>query len=118
MQSYPKRQIIPRQRAVVAISARDEGDWIGRCLRALALQTRLPLAVLLLLNNCTDATAAIARPLFGHMPYRLHTRTHMFPPSEANAGNDDALECELTEVLDRIASKADPDFTSGTRLHC
>ncbi len=176
MQSYPKRQIIPRQRVVVAIPARDEADWIGQCLRALALQTRLPLAVLLLLNNCTDATAAVARSLFGHVPYRLHIRTHMFPPSAANAGNarrlamqsaaelagpegvllttdadtvvandwiernllalsagadlvcgrvaldpadaahipahlhaDDALECELTEVLDRIASIVDPD---------
>jgi glycosyltransferase involved in cell wall biosynthesis len=165
-----------KRATIVAIPAKNEADRIGPSLSALALQTRKPDAVLLLLNNCTDNTAAIARTLSARLPYRLQLRTITFPPSVANAGNarrlamecaaglaggdgvlmttdadavvapdwvernllaiaaganvvcgrvmvdaieaariplhlhaDDALECELTAVLDRIAARLDPD---------
>jgi hypothetical protein len=176
MQPCPKRHSVCEQPIVVAIPARDEADWIGRCLSALARQTRQPQAVLLLLNNCTDTTAAIVHSLSGKLPFRLHIQTHTFKVSSANAGSarrlamqsaavlagpdgvllttdadtvvaadwiersllalsegadlvcgrvsldpadaafiprhlhaDDALECELTELLDRIADILDPD---------
>lgn len=72
---------------VVAIPARNEAARITNCLLALARQTRRPDGVVLLLNNCTDATEAIARRLASHLPYRLHVVCHTFPPALANAGN-------------------------------
>jgi hypothetical protein len=167
---------LQKARIVVAIPARNEAEWIGRCLRALRRQTRKPDAVVLLLNNCTDRTAVIANVLSGRLPYRLHIRCHTFPLPTISAGNarrlamqiaaqiggpdgillttdadavvandwiernllslasgadlvcgrvsldpveagliplhlhvDDALECELTELLDAIAAILDPD---------
>ncbi len=50
-----------RKPIVVAIPARDEAQRIGRCLHALARQTVPADHVVLLLNNCTDNTAAAAR---------------------------------------------------------
>jgi GT2 family glycosyltransferase len=77
---------IRKVRVVVAIPARNEAEWIGRCLRALRRQTRKPDAVVLLLNNCTDGTAAIANVLSSRVPYRLHIRSHTFPASTVSAG--------------------------------
>jgi glycosyltransferase involved in cell wall biosynthesis len=160
---------------VVAIPARDEEDRIGACIQALARQTRRPDAILVLLNNCTDRTEAVARGLASSLPCVLRIIPHAFPPHGANAGNarrlamhqaahiagsnaallttdadtivaddwvdrnvaalqagadavcgrvhldameaalipshlheDDALECELTELLDKIACILDP----------
>ncbi len=50
-----------RKPIVVAIPARDEAQRIGRCLHALARQTVPADHIVLLLNNCTDSTAAAAR---------------------------------------------------------
>ena len=161
---------------VVAIPAKNEAERIGCCLLALALQTVKPDSVVLLPNNCSDGTAAIANGLALQLPFRLHIRCHTFPPPIANAGNarrlamlhaaelagpdgvllttdadgvvaadwiernllamkagaelvcgrvvldpldaalipshlhaDDALECVLTDLLDRIAHQLDPD---------
>lgn len=51
-------------RAVVVVPARDEAQRIARCLRALAAQRGIArerlLAVVLVLDRCTDATEAIA----------------------------------------------------------
>jgi hypothetical protein len=89
--------------AVVAIPARDEADRIGRCLQALALQSRHPDAVLLLLNNCNDLTETIARNLSAALPFTLHIVCHTFPPAEANAGNARRLAMRLA------AERAGPD---------
>jgi glycosyltransferase involved in cell wall biosynthesis len=164
------------RRAVVAIPAKDEARCINPCLAALARQTREPDAVVLLPNNCTDDTAAVAAAMSSSLPYRVHIHCREFPPPLANAGTarraamqlaaelagrdgillttdadtvvandwiernlqaisvgadlvcgrvaldaaeallipshlhaDDALECELTELLDRIAAELDPD---------
>jgi hypothetical protein len=161
---------------VVAIPAKNEAERIGFCLLALALQTVKPDIVLLLPNNCSDGTAAIASGLALQLPFRLHIWCHTFPSPLANAGNarrlamlraaelggpdgvvlttdadgvvagdwiernllaikagaelvcgrivldpmdaglipphlhsDDALECELADLLDRIADQLDPD---------
>ena len=162
--------------AVVAIPARNEADLIRGCMLALARQTRLPDAVLLLLNNCGDLTETIAHRLSASLPFELHIVRHVFAPTDAHAGSarrlamwlaaevggpdgvllttdadtvvaedwvernllalaagadvvcgrveidpidaaripaqlhaDDARECELTELLDRIAFVLDPD---------
>jgi hypothetical protein len=56
-------------------------------LLALARQTRRPDGVVLLLNNCTDATEATVRGLANRLPYKLHLICHAFAPAMANAGN-------------------------------
>jgi glycosyltransferase involved in cell wall biosynthesis len=53
---------------VVAIPAKDEAERIGPCLLAPARQTTQPDAVLLLLNNCTDRTEAMARAVVSGLP--------------------------------------------------
>src|SRR3569833_2208920 len=74
-------------RTVVGIPARDEASWIGRCLDGFARQSRLPDLVLLLLNNCTDRTAVVARRLDRSLPFELRIWCHDFQPWAANAGN-------------------------------
>jgi hypothetical protein len=62
---------------IVAIPARDEAGSIGPCLSALAHQVGLDgksldgaaFGVVLLLNNCRDSTAEIARDLSRRLPY-------------------------------------------------
>ena len=161
---------------VVAIPAKDEAERIGACLLGLARQTCRPHAVVVLANNCSDGTPAIASGMAPALPYRLDVECHDFPIQHANAGQarrlamalseqrvrpdgillttdadavaapdwiernckaitagadvvcgrvvvhpseaalipahlhaDDALECRLIELLDRIADRLDPD---------
>lgn len=57
----------------VAIPARDEADLIGAALGALAEQEDAPpFAVVLLLNNCVDATASVVAQIAPRLPYPLH----------------------------------------------
>ena len=72
--------------AIVAIPARDEAERIEACLTALSDQQQCPDAVVLLLNNCTDATEAIARGLAPRLRYRLDIVSRDLPPRQANAG--------------------------------
>ena len=66
-------------RAIIAIPARNEAERIGRCLAAFAVQRDhlgAPIlagefGVLLLVNNSTDETAAIAHQVAPHLPYPL-----------------------------------------------
>lgn len=169
---------------VVAIPAKDEAERIGACLLALARQTCRPHAVLVLANNCSDGTPAIASRMAPALPYRLHVECHDFPIRHANAGQarrlamalserrmrpdgvllttdadavaapdwigrnctaittgaelvcgrvvlhppeaalipahlhaDDALECRLIELLDRIANRLDPDPADPVPRH-
>lgn len=81
-------------RAVVAIPAKDEAQRIGPCLAALARQCQSSNApvrpgtfgVVLLLNNCRDDTATIAREHAGRLPYALRTIERDLPPEQAHAG--------------------------------
>lgn len=73
-------------RCVVAIPARDEAALIARCLNALAEQnTRTPFAVVLFLNNCTDATADVVRGMADALPYPLYVHEAQLPPELSDA---------------------------------
>jgi GT2 family glycosyltransferase len=76
-----------RPATVVAIPVRDEAERIAACLTALDHQQRLPDTVLLLLNNCTDATEAIARGLAPSLRFDLKVVCRDLPASRANAGH-------------------------------
>ena len=54
---------VPPYPCAIAIPARNEAALIGRCLSSLAAQTVDPasFAVVVVANNCTDDTAAIAQ---------------------------------------------------------
>ena len=85
---------------VVAIPARDEADRIGACLEALDAQSgRRADHIVLLLNNCTDGTAAIARSLPLHAGTRLHLLERELPPFQANAGHARRLAMEAAAAL-------------------
>lgn len=76
-----------RRPVVVAIPARDEEERIGPCLAALARQRGAACDdVVLLLNNCTDASADVARACAGALPFRVHVAERVFPPELAHAG--------------------------------
>ncbi len=80
--------------AVVAIPAHDEAERIGACLAALAMQrdgrgtplTEGGFSVLVLANNCRDATADLARAFAEVAPFPLHVVECRLPPGEAHAG--------------------------------
>ncbi|WP_237482132.1 glycosyltransferase [Lichenibacterium dinghuense] len=80
--------------AVVAIPAHDEAERIGACLAALAMQrdgrgAPMPegsFSVLVLANNCRDATAGLARAFAAVAPFPLHVVECVLPPAEAHAG--------------------------------
>lgn len=82
---------------VVAIPAKDEAERIGACLLALADQTCRPDAVLVLANNCSDGTPAIASGMAPALPYRLDMEGHDFPMRHANAGQARRLAMALSE---------------------
>jgi hypothetical protein len=83
------------KRTIVAIPARDEAERIGRCLSALNRQTLPPDAVVLLLNNCTDRTAMIARGMAPALRFRLDVVSRDLPPTLANAGHARRLAMRL-----------------------
>jgi hypothetical protein len=75
-------------RCIVAIPVKDEASHIGECLEAFAGQQDAPaFEVLLLLNNCSDATAEIARGAQSTLPHALQIRECILPPPHASAGD-------------------------------
>jgi GT2 family glycosyltransferase len=66
---------------------RDEADRIGGCLRSLDRQHHLPSRVVLLLNNCTDATEAVARQIAVDLRFSLEVITTDLPPEKTGAGH-------------------------------
>jgi hypothetical protein len=80
---------------VVAIPARDEADRIGPCLFALNQQIQRPDAVVLMLNNCSDATGTIARDMAPRLSFRLEVVTRVLPPAQANAGHARRMAMEI-----------------------
>jgi hypothetical protein len=81
--------------AVVAIPAKDEAERIAACLTALSDQQECPDAVVLLLNNCTDATEDIARELAPRLRFRLDIVSRALPRPLANAGCARRLAMQL-----------------------
>jgi GT2 family glycosyltransferase len=87
---------------VVAIPARDEADRIGPCLIALNEQIQPPDAVVLLLNNCSDASETIARRLTPGLGFHLDVISRDLPPW-SSAGHARRLAMALA------AERAGPD---------
>ena len=76
-------------RAVVAVPARNEAARIAACLSAFEGQVGVgsgAFGVLLLVNNASDGTAALARELSGRLPYPLRVSEIDLPPERAHAG--------------------------------
>ena len=78
----------PPPRAVVAVPARDEASRLDACLDALDGATRGidGVETLLLLNNCTDASAAVAARAAGRLALPLRVVATTLPAEHANAG--------------------------------
>lgn len=80
--------------SVVAVPAHNEARYIGGCLAALALQrdeAGAPigpgcLEVLIFANNCTDATAAVARRASQSIPHPVIVVEEDMPSGQLNAG--------------------------------
>jgi hypothetical protein len=97
-------------RATIAIPARNEADRIEKCLTAIAVQRdRLgaPIAqdafeVLVLANNCTDATAETARRVAAHVPYSLSVSERTLPEPSATAGG--ARRAAMDEAVRRLGA--------------
>lgn len=85
---------VPSVRAVVAIPVKNEAERLEACLAALARQRHCgtpagephKFGVLLLLNNCSDDSAAIAARLRPRLPYPLQMSTVTLPGHLSSAG--------------------------------
>ena len=109
---------------VAAVPARDEASHICRCIEALSTQQAAALDhIVILVNNSTDGTAALARS--AEMPNgpTLHVVECTLPPSQANAGNARRLAMEHAATLaggDGILlttdadGEVDPDWLAAT----
>jgi hypothetical protein len=76
-------------RIVVAVPVKNEEERIALCLEALSLQEEVDfaeVAVVLLLNNCTDETAQRVREFAPMLPYRIEIHAVTLPEAYANAG--------------------------------
>ena len=80
---------VRQPRAVVAIPVKDEEARIDACLASLVGQVEVDfgeVAVILLLNNCSDATAERVRGHADRLPFCLELRHVELPTHFANAG--------------------------------
>ena len=86
----------PNLPAAVAIPAHNEADWIARCLNALDRQLGgAGYDVVLLVNNSTDSTAAIARAMRPVLSFALDVVEHDFPSKQQTAGQARHLAMEV-----------------------
>lgn len=87
-------------RVVVAIPVRDEEERIGACLAAIGAQVgRQADDIVLLVNNTTDRSVAVARKEPLPAGTRLHIREVTLPPRRANAGHTRGLAMSLAADL-------------------
>lgn len=77
----------PAVRLIVGIPVRNEAHQITSCLEALEGQGVALDRVVLLLNNCTDGTAARVRAFQSRSSLLLDVRERTLAPHEANAGH-------------------------------
>jgi hypothetical protein len=112
-----------RCRAVVIVPARNEETSLVSTLDALRLQVELdgrPLdperyEVLLLLNNCTDRSAAVAhRYAADHPELHLHVFERDLPPDQAHVGT--ARRALMDMACDRLEELAQREG-AATNLH-
>lgn len=115
----------PALRAIVVLPARNEASHLPASLAALAAQVDAdgtPLdgslfEVLLLANNCDDASAAVARRFAATQPgLRLHVVEASLPPQQANIGyvrrqlmDQAASRLELIGRPDAVIVSSDAD---------
>ena len=101
-------------RAAVAVPVRDEAARLPALVASLARQRRLdgrPLAdghaeVLLVLNNCTDGSAAVARALAARHPrLRLRVAEVTLPPARANVGTARGLAMDAAAARLRAVGR-------------
>lgn len=86
----------PNLPVAVAIPAHNEADWVARCLEALDQQPDgAAVSVVLLVNNSTDATAAIARGMQPSLSFVLDVVEHDFPSKQQTAGQARRLAMDL-----------------------
>jgi GT2 family glycosyltransferase len=79
-----------RLRCVIAIPVKDEVARLPACLTALQTQQdalRRPFGVVLLVNNCSDESAKVARALSEGLAFPLRVVEATFPPNAAHAGS-------------------------------
>jgi glycosyltransferase involved in cell wall biosynthesis len=97
-------------RIVVAIPVRNEQDYIGPCLAALARQSVPPSDILLLLNNCTDQSLNICQRWQADLPslriIERHLDGHLSTAGEARRL---ALEMALELAGDGLLLTTDAD---------
>ena len=88
------------RRTAVAIPARDEAERIQGCLEALDNQDGVRLDdIILLVNNTSDDTAAIARSVAIHASTKLHVIECHLAGVQANAGFARRLALQTAEKL-------------------
>jgi len=117
------KHLPPACKVAIAIPVKDEAERIGDCLRALGWQGGGHQAqIVLLLNNCSDATAAVVRALQPSLPAVVHLVECVLPPEQASAGHARRVAMQhaarllhpdgvlLTTDAD---SRAAPDWVSG-----
>ncbi len=106
----------PALRMSVVVPVCNEANHLSATLDALRNQTNeagqsldnQTYEVLLLLNNCTDASAAIAhRYQCQHPAFRLHIANIRLPPKQANVGT--ARRLLMDEACRRLLTMAGPD---------
>jgi GT2 family glycosyltransferase len=71
---------------IVAIPVRNEVNRIEACLAALAAQSKLPEAAVLLFNNCDDGSQVEAKRISRNLPFSLEMISVQLASHEANAG--------------------------------
>ena len=107
--------VAPSLGAIAAIPVRDEEDRIEACLDALLAQRDLSgrplpsdaLGLVLLLNNCSDRTAAIARGRLAASGAPFAVVNVALPPSQANAGFARRLALDLAALWLERADRRD-----------
>jgi hypothetical protein len=113
--------VAPSLGAIAAIPVRDEEDRIEACLDALLAQRDLSgrplppdaLGLVLLLNNCSDRTAAIARASLAASGAPFALVNVSLPPSQANAGFARRLALDLAALwLERADRRDGPLLTT------
>lgn len=90
---------IAEAKIVVAIPVLNEADHIGPCLRALASQGAADFGILLLLNNCTDDTAAVVEATAPSLGVPVHVVEALLPTDRSHAGSARALAFECAAAL-------------------
>jgi hypothetical protein len=86
----------------IAVPVHNEEAALPHFVASLAAQTVVTAGVTLLLNNCTDASDAVARDLADRFPHLdLHIANVVLPPERANVGHARRMAMDLAhERLD------------------